>query len=107
MELTEQQIAELKQKHGSSLIAVTAPSGEQIVLRKPSKAAWADFVDTVNRDKGSRYACNERLVLSCVVYPETTAAAAVFTEWPAFAQAVSGEVATLAGAQDELAVKKL
>jgi hypothetical protein len=94
VELNEELIAELKQKHGNTLIAVISPGGDQIVLRKPAKAVWADFVDNINRDKGSRYACNERLVLSCVCYPATPEAAAVFSE--------------MAGAPDEeLAVKKL
>ena len=107
MELTEQQIAELKQKHGGMLMAVEAPDGSTIVIHKPHKADWADFVDTVNRDKASRYTANERLVLKCIAWPSTAEAAAVFNEFPAFAQALSGEVASMAGAQDELKTKKL
>jgi hypothetical protein len=107
--LTPELIAELKKAHGQSLLAVTAPNGAEIVLKKPSRAVWVEFVDTVNREnnKDSRYLINERLVYTCLAYPGKADAASLFAEYPAWVQALSGEVSKLAGASEALQTKKL
>lgn len=108
-ELTPELIAELKSKHGQVLLSVVAPNGREIVLKKPSRAVWVEFVDRVNRDdnKDSRYGINERLVYTCLAYPSAKDAATLFAEYPAWVQALSGEVSKLAGAQEALQTKKL
>lgn len=107
MELTDEKIAELKQKHGKTLVAVEAPNGETVVVRRPTKEEWADFTDSVVRDKTSKHACMERYALQCIVMPERAAAAQLLAEYPAFTASLSVEINKLAGASDELSVKKL
>jgi hypothetical protein len=97
----------LKQKHGRTLLAVEAPDGSTIVVRKPTKEEWADFTDSVIRDKTNKHACMERYVLSCAVHPERERVAGVLAEYPPFVGAISVEINKLAGASDELSVKKL
>lgn len=107
MELTDEKIAELKQKHGETLIAVNAPSGVQMVFKKPSKEAWARFQDGLSREKVSRSVALRVLALDCVTFPSQQDAAAVFDEFPGFPGTLSVKLAELAGQTEDLDVKKL
>jgi hypothetical protein len=107
VELTEEKIAELKQRHGKTLISVECPGGETVVVRKPTKEEWADFTDSIVRDKTSKHACMERYALQCIVFPERGDAVKLLAEYPAFTASLAGEINKIAGAQDELSVKKL
>lgn len=107
MELTEETIASLKQKHGDTLIAVNAPSGVQMVFKKPTKEVWARFQDGLSREKVSRSVALRCLGLDCVVVPSQQEAAALFDEFPGMPGTLSVKLAELAGQTEDLDVKKL
>lgn len=106
-ELTADKIAELKQRHGSELISVTAPDGTTQVYKKPSKVVWSDFIDGLTKEKTTRTACINRLVLSCVVMPSPQDASALFDNYPAFPAVISSKLGEMAGQSEDLDVKKL
>lgn len=107
-ELTEQRIAELKQKHGEdALIRVPAPDGSPMVFVRPRAEAWIEFIDTSLKDRSSKATAILKCVLECTVHPDRQAASAIFSRYPAFPAAVQGELSKLAGQSDELDVKKL
>lgn len=107
MELTEEAIASLKQKHGESLVAAKTPTGEQMVFKKPSKEVWARFQDGLSRDKVSRSVALRCLALDCVVVPSQQEAAALFDAFPGMPGVLSNSIAELAGQSEDLDVKKL
>ena len=105
--LSKEKIDALKQRYGDSLFRIEAPNGATMVFRKPPKAVWGEFIDTITRDKASKAACIAKCVLQCVVYPSSEETAAIMDAFPAFPASVNNELAKLAGQSEELDVKKL
>ena len=105
MELSDSQIAELKQKHGD-LIGVTAPNGVDIVFRRPTEKQWNEFQDKVIRDRDSRSSLLKKMVMECAVHPNRDSVASLFETYPAFSGPCSAELSKFAGQVDELEVKK-
>lgn len=108
-ELSKEQIADLKAKHGNALISVETPDGAAVlVFKKPSKAVWAAYQENLTREKMSRSNAFLTLVMDCVVLPANgLEASAVFAEFPGMPTAIAGELSKLAGLSDELDIKKL
>jgi hypothetical protein len=106
-ELSDEKIAELKQKHGNDLIAVNAPDGSRMVFKKPTKEVWAYFQDGLSKDKIQRSVCLRRLALDCAVLPSPQDASVLFDVYPAFPAVISNQLAELAGQSEDLDVKKL
>lgn len=108
MELTEQRIAELVQKHGEgALVQIKTPTGVPMVFVKPDKEIWAYYQDSLTRDKIPRTTCFLRLSLDCVVEPGPQEAVALFAKFAGMPTVVAGELSKLAGLSDELDIKKL
>lgn len=106
-ELSEAAVAALKQKHGADrLTAVTGPDGNTWVVQRPPKSVWAIFTNDAAADK-DRAVTLERLALDCIVHPDRATAAAVLSEYPAYAAALSEELGRQAGQGTDLNAKKL
>lgn len=105
MELSDSQIAELKQKHGD-LIGVTAPDGTDIVFRRPTEKQWVEFQDKVVRDRDSKSALLKKMVMECAVHPNRDSVAHLLETYPAFSAPCSAELSKFAGQVDDLDVKK-
>ena len=105
--LTEEQVLDLKAKHGDRLIAVEFPT--EMVFKAPPRRIWAEFQDAISKDnKGTREHAYRRLVLQCCVHPERQAdAESVFNDYPALPTKIGDQLGELVGIGDEIEVKKL
>lgn len=72
MELTQEVIDELKQKHGAALCAVEV-GGQTLVFRKPTSAEWDRHVDTVRSDPKETSRSTRVLTNNCCVWPSLAA----------------------------------
>lgn len=91
--------AELKAKHGE-LTLIRSPRGP-LIFKKPTEAVYADYVDNLARDKGSKSMVMKRLALACVVFPPLKDASELLTAYPGLVLKANGVISALAGAEDE------
>lgn len=82
MELTEEIIAELKQKHGNHLSAVEV-GGQVLVFRRPTRHEWDMHVDIVSADRKETSKSSRVLTNNCCVWPDKAAYEAALNEEPA------------------------
>jgi len=104
--LTEDQISDLKAKHGSVLLSINSEAG-QIVFKRPSRGLWSEFTDSVSNDRASRAAAFRRVALACAVFPAPDLVAAIFEEFPGIPPQVCDELGKLIGLGKDFEVKKL
>lgn len=104
--LSDEDIAQLKAEHGPDLVAVESPSGT-LVFKKPSRPIWADFIDSIARDRGSKEVAIRRLVLACAVQPKMADMDRVLEQYPALPAQVLNDLSDLAGTGNAFEVKKL
>jgi hypothetical protein len=104
--LTDDEIQRLKATHGDALVSVEA-DGKDLVFKKPSRAAWADFLDSVTKDRSSKDVAFRRLALACAVQPAAADVSLAFDSYPALPSKVAGELSDLAGGAESFDVKKL
>lgn len=106
-ELTPEELADLKQRHGDNLISAHTPNKILMVFKAPSKEIWAYYQDGLSREKVTRTQCFLRLALDCVVRPSQQDAATIFTKYPGMPTALANDIGEMAGLSDELNIKKL
>lgn len=103
--LTDEQVVELKQKHGDRLMALEQPV--EMVFKAPPRSVWAEFQESISRDKGTREGAYRRLCLKCAVHPQMSDIERVFDEYPGLPTKVGDRLAELVGIGDDFEVKKL
>jgi hypothetical protein len=99
---------ELKAKHGD-LTMMNTPRGP-LIFKRPSDPVYADFVDSMSRDKASKHASMKRLALACCVFPSLPEARDILETYPGVVLKAQGIISELGGAADEGAgfdIKKL
>jgi len=106
MELTEETIRELKSKYPGVDLHAVSVSGSTWVLRTPSAESWDAFQSEILREK-DRVSAMRNYVLDNIVWPARADVLAVFAKKPALPTTISTKLTELAGASDELDVKKL
>jgi hypothetical protein len=102
LSLTEEKIAELKERHGEGqLVAITVDSstGEQVVIRRPSRAEWKKFRAHGSDDKRRQHA-PENLVRECSVFPDVDRLNALLDRYPGLVETLTIELVQLAGMTD-------
>jgi hypothetical protein len=96
--MSPEDINKLKQEHGDPLLSITSPKGEELIFKKPQRAIWTDFVDTLTRDRSSKEAAFRRLATACAVHPTIFEVTRIFDEYPALPSTVANELSEMAGA---------
>lgn len=105
--LDQKKIDELKEKHGSSLSLVEAPTGE-LVFRKPTRTEYDRWFDKNQSDKTQATKHARELVKACRVYPDEAGLDAALDATPALTACECLNACTqLAGLQDSFPVKRL
>lgn len=89
--LNDDQIADLKAKHGDNLMQVIAPDGSVCVFRAPKRGEYDRWFD--KRDGGS--SVSRELAQSCLVYPDRDGMIAVLDKYPALLVGKGGFVDTI------------
>lgn len=104
--LTEAELNELKDKHGT-IVAVEAPTGT-LVFRKPKRAEYDRWFDKSQADKAKASEHARELAQSCLVHPSRDGFLAALDDCPSL---LCGEVLTavtsLCGLQTNYEIKKL
>jgi hypothetical protein len=104
--LTDEQITELKAKHGSELAAVEGPTGT-LVFKKPTRLVFDKWYDA-QLDKSSRSAAARELAQNCLVFPEYALFIAALEAEPSLLGAeVLQACLLLSGNKEQHDVKKL
>jgi hypothetical protein len=107
--LSDDTIGELKRRNGD-LTSINTPLGP-LVLKRPTRAVYAEFVDTLSKDKASKESAMRKLTLSCVVYPSVADAGVILDAYPALSVKATDVVSSMAGGDKDddgdFAVKKL
>lgn len=81
-DLTEEKVAELKQKHGENLDSYQLPDDNVIVVSPPSDFVFSRWLRDATSDK-DRAKAMELLALSCIVVPDQIEAKAALKKYPA------------------------
>ncbi len=102
--ITADKVREWKAEHGR-IIAIDDP--EEMVFRKPTRAIWADFLESVAKAKGTHDGAYRRMCLACLLYPEQEKAEHIFNEYAALTVTVGDALAELAGHRGVVDIKKL
>lgn len=105
--LTEDQIRELKAKHGPKLYLFTTELGD-VVLRVPLRQEYEKFIDETQRDGGSeRGVAMTTLVRACAVYPIGAEFERIIDAQPGYIVKFSAKLQELAGNKAKLEGKEL
>lgn len=111
MELSDDQIAELKQQHGVflQLEVFDGTDGEdvQIVLKPPSAVAYKRFIDERDERKVMASTTIQAFVDPCVVYPSKDAYKKLTEELSGIRVSLSVTLQKMAGGQGARESKKL
>ena len=96
---TEEQLAELRTQHSDRLHVVEFddPVEATVVFKRPSRAVWGRFVDSVGRDSESRTRVGTELVESCVVFPERDELKRLLDDVPGLVLSITGAISDAAG----------
>lgn len=105
--LTEEQIRELKAKHGASGLYAFETELGVVVLRTPTRPEFSRFVDTANQEGGSRSAAMLDLVRACVAYPEPKDFESIIDRRPGYVVQFAAKLQELAGNSGKLEGKSL
>lgn len=103
----DQKLEELHAKYGD--LAIARPKGLGVVVCKtPEQEVWERFQEKCSSEaKGSSKATAHReFVLSCLVYPTREEAIAIFQRKAAIIVRLADKLADMAGADEEIEVKK-
>lgn len=99
-------IDELEKVHGDCAWIVTSDN-RLVVMRRPSLDEWEEHGARVrNQTPETAGLVQRQLSLACVVEPAQDLLPALFQRWPGLAPRCSDAVTRLAGAEEELVVKK-
>ncbi|MDI1430230.1 hypothetical protein [Polyangium sorediatum] len=100
--LTDEVRAELRRTHGGDLrlIEVEDREGVAVVVKPPTRKAWAAAFDGLSKPAGRPDALHN-LLIDCVAWPDAAALSAVLEEVPALSELAWPVLAELAGAPDE------
>jgi hypothetical protein len=79
--LTPEQVADLKEKHGSKLACVESPSGP-LVFRKPTRSEFDRWFDANHSDKANATKHARQLIKACRVFPDEAALDAALDATP-------------------------
>ena len=104
--LTEEQIVELKAKHGDKLAAVQCSAGD-VVFKPAIRAAydkWRDkhFAEPLTQSDNARELCQ-----GCLVSPTWAEFKALLDTMPALLMKCTDAIGELAGLSEQYSVKKL
>ncbi|MDI3291828.1 hypothetical protein [Polyangium sp. 15x6] len=102
--LTDDVRAELRRTHGGDLrlIEVEEREGVAVVVKPPTRKAWAAAFDGLSKPAGRPDALHN-LLIDCVAWPDAAALSTVLEDVPALSELAWPVLAELAGApEDEL-----
>jgi hypothetical protein len=95
--IDEAKINELKSKHGAIFMLRGEKTGHEIIVRKPTEAAWKRFRAQTG-DPAKRSMAPEALLRDCVVHPDQEGLDSMLAEYPGLVEAFAGELGELGGA---------
>ena len=105
--MQDEQLEQLRNKFpDKKLHLLTAPSGEEIVVRRPDRPVWKRFQAQAQDDRRRQEAL-ENLVTGCLVYPENGGWDAMVDERPGLVQSFGNAIVELAGAAQAVEKKAL
>ena len=109
--LSDEQISDLKAKHGQKLEVIQNEDGDDteqfyVVAKPPSEGEYDRFtVMLLDDDQKAR--AMKTLVRACVVYPEAAELKKMLAERPGLVGSIGKELAVMAGAARTVSRKKL
>ena len=101
--LNAERIAQWKSEYGR-IIGIEDPA--EMVFRKPARHVWAEFLDSVTKQKGTHDAAYRLLCTRCTLYPEPEQARAIFDEYPGLCVTMGDALGELAGHKGAIDIKK-
>lgn len=115
MSLTEEQINQFKADHGKiAVITLPLPDGappeaepQELVVKKAPPVVWADYQESITKEKGTHTNNFRRLCYACLVHPDQKAVEAIFRDYPALPTKIANTITEMSGQGDEFEVKKL
>lgn len=106
MELTPEQIAQLKDQHGDNIHMITTDENDSIVAKAPTKPIYEKYKAALFDDR-KRARANEGLVRDCLVAPDRETFNAMIETKPALIETYATKLLELAGAREAVEAKKL
>lgn len=96
----DQAVAAAEKEHGKKNIAVVTTDGDCVIVKRPNSVLFRKFQDEVAKNDGIATSDQqERLVFSCLVYPDKPRFGAMTEEQPVLIQRCLLAIADLAGAK--------
>jgi hypothetical protein len=104
--MDDKTVEALKAKHPDvKLVVLTAPGGEEVVVKKPDRIAFRRYRGAM-MDDARRADANENLLRQCLVHPDAAAFEAMLDEAPGLSDTFSGKLLRIAGLGNETQVEK-
>ena len=103
---TDVQVAEAKLKNGGAELHQLSYSDGAVIAKRPSKVDW-ERLQTEVAEPARRLVALSNFTLSCVIWPDPPALDGLFADRPALLARLAEALSNLAGASEEVRVKKL
>lgn len=94
-QLSDEEIQDLKQKHGDDLVSIQHPVG-LLVFKKPTKLVWQRFLQAINDDRKPDGPPTEQICVTCCVIPTPEELSQAFLDYPALPDVIAIHITRLA-----------
>lgn len=106
VELNDEIITSLKEKHGDKLNSLDFEE-QSVVFKRPSWAVYSRSLDQLTDDDASKSKAIRELVDACVVFPEKDKLKVLLDEYPGMAGTISKAIQKEAGLDLKKTARKL
>lgn len=104
MKLSEEQIAELREKHGELAVF---EGDTTLVFKRPTKMQYKQFQDALSSDRKSDFTAICTLLGSCVVHPGASQLGEIMEEFPGLANIALEPLIEMVSGAEKWQLKKV
>lgn len=105
MTITDEKLKELKVANPDVVVLATR-SGDEVAVKPPSEAVYMRWQTTGKAGTAEAYASTRQFLFDCTVFPDKSTLDSLLERRPALLQVFVRQLTKMAGAEEEIEVRK-
>lgn len=105
MTITDEKLKELKVANPDVVVLATR-SGDEVAVKPPSEAVYMRWQTTGKGGTAEAYASTRQFLFDCAVFPDRSTLDSLLERRPALLQVFVRQLTKMAGAEEEIEVRK-